>query len=114
MSFFLSLLLSIIEEIKLWQNYKALLSIAMKDPRITREINVIDISITCVRYGIGKSKKSRDIDKIAEFYGMTKEEVEEISTRVLKALYDVLVDAITDSNERQYVRIVNENNQRRV
>ena len=97
--------------IKLWQNYKALLSIAMKDPRITREINVIDISITCVRYGIGKSKKSRDIDKIAEFYGMTKEEVENI---VLKALYDVLVDAITDSNERQYVRIVNENNQRRV
>jgi len=91
-------------------NYKTLLSIAMKDPRIMKRIDIIDLSITCVRYGIGKSEKPRDIDTIAKFYGITTEAVEEISTRVLKELYDVLVDGIIDSNAKQYVKIANQNN----
>ena len=91
-------------------NYKTLLSIAMKDPRIMKRIDIIDLSITCVRYGIGKSEKPRDIDTIAKFYGITTETVEEISTRVLKELYDVLVDGIIDSNAKQYVKIANQNN----
>ncbi|MCR5787994.1 MAG: hypothetical protein K6G37_02805, partial [Bacilli bacterium] len=91
-------------------NYKTLLSIAMKDPRITRKIDPIDLSIACFRYGIGKSERPRDINAIAKFYEITPEEVEEISTRILKELYDVLVDGIIDSNAKQYVKIANQNN----
>lgn len=91
-------------------NYKTLLSIAMKDPRITRKIDPIDLSVACFRYGIGKNERPRDVNAIAKFYEITPEEVEEISTRILKELYDVLVDGIIDSNAKQYVKIANQNN----
>ena len=91
-------------------NYKELLSIAMKDPRVMREIDIIDLSMTCFRYGICEGVRKRTCDDIAKWYEITPEEVEEISTRVLKKLYDILVDGIIDSNAKQYVKIANQNN----
>lgn len=91
-------------------NYKELLSIAMKDPRVMREIDIIDLSMTCFRYGICEGVRKRTCEDIAKWYEITPEEVEEISTRVLKKLYDILVDGIIDSNAKQYVKIANQNN----
>lgn len=91
-------------------NYKELLSIAMKDPRITREVDIIDLSITCLRYGIGKSEKPRDINIIAKCYEITPDMVEEISTRVLEKLYNILVDGIIENNHQQYIKIANKTN----
>lgn len=91
-------------------NYKTLLSIAMKDPRVMREIDIIDLSMTCFRYGICEGVRKRTCEDIAKWYEITPEEVEKISTRVLKKLYDILVDGIIDSNAKQYVKIANQNN----
>ena len=91
-------------------NYKTLLSIAMKDPRVIQEIDIMDLAMTCFRYGICEGVRKRTCEDIAKWYEITPEEVEEISTRVLKKLYDILVDGIIDSNAKQYVKIANQNN----
>ena len=91
-------------------NYKTLLSIAMKDPRVIQEIDIMDLAMTCFRYGICEGVRKRTCEDIAKWYEITPEEVEEISTRVLKKLYDILVDGIIDSNAKQHVKIANQNN----
>ena len=81
------------------QNYKELLSIIINDPIVIKEIDIMDIAITCVRYGIGKSKAPRDVDTISKFFSIPKEEVEEICINTLKKLYNVLLSKISGSED---------------
>ena len=100
----------VIEESKFANYYKKLLSHAVNNPRAIQEIDIMDLAITCLRYGIGKSEKPRDINIIAKCYDITPEMVEEISTRVLEKLYNVLVDGIIENNHQQYIKIANKTN----
>ena len=100
----------VIEESKFANYYKKLLSHAVNNPRVIQEIDIMDLAMTCFRYGICEGVRKRTCEDIAKWYEITPEEVEEISTRVLKKLYDILVDGIIDSNAKQYVKIANENN----
>lgn len=100
----------VIEESKFANYYKKLLSHAINNPRVIQEIDIMDLAMTCFRYGICEGVRKRTCEDIAKFYEITPEEVEEISTRVLKKLYDILVDGIIDSNAKQYVKIANQNN----
>lgn len=92
-------------------SYKQLLNLALKDPRVIQELDIMDISITCVRYGIGKSKEPRDIETISKFYKISKEEVESISTNVLEKLYNIIVGDIKENNEKFFIKKNDENNQ---
>ena len=77
--------------------YRSLLSIAIKDPAITHTVKMRDIAITCVRYGIGECNPSTDSETIAQFFGVSSEYVEQISSTVLKMLYDVIVKSIENT-----------------
>lgn len=88
-------------------NYRQLLSIIIKDSRVLQEIDIIDISIACVRYGIGECKQARDVEAIAKLYNITPEEVDSKATKVLEKLYNILLEDVkskTDESNKLLIK----------
>ena len=96
------------DDVNLANYYKKLLAVAIKDRQIIEEVDLMDITMTCLRYGIGETTQKMDVETIAKFFNNTPSEVEMVTSNVLKKLYDVIVSDIENTNNNSvklYVKV---------
>ena len=87
-----------VEESKLANYYKKLLSHAVNNPRVIQEIDIMDLAMTCFRYGICEGVRKRTCEDIAKYFESDPETVEEVTSKVLEKLYNAIVEEVENNN----------------
>lgn len=86
------------DEIRLSSFYIQLLAKAVKSTKIAEEVDIMDLAMTCFRYGICEGVQKRTCEDIAKYFESDPETVEEVTSKVLEKLYNVIVDSLENNN----------------
>ena len=97
------------DESKFANYYRELLSHAVKNPRVIQEIDIMDLAMTCFRYGICEGVQKKTCEDIAKYFECEEETVEEVTSKVLEKLYNVIVESLESNNTKSGKVIVKTN-----